>query len=155
VRQGFNLGGTAARLKQRNSLIPNLRSSKFEGQSNFVNPGVMIVGLGTDIELTTETRLFFNANYVRLVETAGLKQTLFTDEINNELGYDISLGIIARPLLNDNVVITAGIGVFLPAKGYQDIYGQNAEKVPTYDGDDEVEYENLLYSGFVQLTLAW
>ncbi len=155
VRQGFNLGGTSARLKQRNSLIPNLRSSKFEGQSNFVNPGVMIVGLGTDIELTTETRLFFNANYIRLVETAGLKQTLFTDEINNELGYDISLGIIARPLLNDNVVITAGIGVFLPAKGYQDIYGQNAEKVPTYDGNDVVEYENLLYSGFVQLTLAW
>ena len=39
VHQGFNLAGTAVNLKQRDSLIPNLRTSKTEGQSNFVNPG--------------------------------------------------------------------------------------------------------------------
>ena len=38
----LNLGGTSVNLKQRNSLVPNLRSSKTEGQANFVNPGVFI-----------------------------------------------------------------------------------------------------------------
>src|SRR6266446_2170540 len=33
VRQGFNLAGTAVSLKQRNSLVPNLRTSKTEGQA--------------------------------------------------------------------------------------------------------------------------
>ena len=40
ARQGFNLGGTMVNLKQRNSLVPDLRTSKTEGQANFVNPGV-------------------------------------------------------------------------------------------------------------------
>ena len=50
--QGFNLGGTAVNLKERNSLVLDLRSSKSEGQSNFVNPGVAILGIGTEVDIT-------------------------------------------------------------------------------------------------------
>jgi len=39
VREGFNLAGTGVGLKERNSLVPSLCSSKTQGQSNFVNPG--------------------------------------------------------------------------------------------------------------------
>ena len=58
VRQGFNFGGTAVSLKTRNSLLPSLRTSKNEGQANFVNPGVFVYGLGTELELTPKLRSF-------------------------------------------------------------------------------------------------
>jgi hypothetical protein len=69
VRQGFNLAGTAVNLKQRNSLVPNLRTSKTQGQANFVNPGVFIYSLGMEIETTPKLKTFLNANYIRLAET--------------------------------------------------------------------------------------
>jgi len=46
AHEGINLGGTSVNLKQRDSLVPNLRTSKTEGQSNFVNPGAIILASG-------------------------------------------------------------------------------------------------------------
>ncbi|MDX6766481.1 MAG: hypothetical protein SFU85_06795 [Candidatus Methylacidiphilales bacterium] len=154
VRQGFNLAGTGVNLKQRNSLIPNLRTSKFEGQSNFVNPGVLIWGLGTDIELTPETRLFLNANYIRFADTGVIKQVLFTNDVDSSVGGDLSIGIISRPLLNDNIVITAGFATLIPDEGYNDIYDQARSKVVGFKDypEDEVQF---LYSAFVSLSLTW
>lgn len=154
VRQGFNLGSTSVLLKQRNSLIPNLRSAKFEGQSNFINPGVMIAGVGADIELTTENRLFLNCNYIRFADTAVLNRVLFDNKIDNEVGWDLSIGLISRPLLTDNIVIQAGLGVFIPTQGYEDIYGTNDEPVPTYD-QGQSDYQSILYSAFIQLSLVY
>ncbi len=51
ARQGFIFGDTAVNFKQTNSLVVDLRSSKTEGQANFVNPGVFIYGVGTDMDL--------------------------------------------------------------------------------------------------------
>jgi hypothetical protein len=155
VRQGFNLGGTAVNLKQRNSLVPNLRTSKFEGQSNFVNPGVFIWGVGTDIELTPEIRLFFNANYIRFADTAPIKQALFTDQAREDVGYDLSIGVIARPFLTDNVIITAGFASLIPEQGYRDIYDQNRIAIAGYDDGYPEDDPEFLYSAFVSLTLTW
>jgi hypothetical protein len=155
VRQGFNLGGTAVNLKQRNSLIPNLRTSKFEGQSNFVNPGVFIWGVGTDLELTPEMRLFLNANYIRFVDTAPIKQALFTNQARHDVGYDLSIGVIARPLLTDNVIITSGFAAFVPEQGYRDIYDQNRLPIAGYDDSYPAADPDFLYSAFVSLTLTW
>jgi hypothetical protein len=154
VRQGFNLAGTAVNLKQRNSLVPNLRTSKFEGQSNFVNPGVFIWGVGSDLEMTPEMRLFLNANYIRLADTSVIKQTLFTNDADPSIGFDLSLGVIARPLLNDNVIITSGFAALIPDEGYNDIYDQARSPVVGFNSypSDEPQF---LYSAFVSLTLTW
>ena len=58
--QGFNLGGTAVNFKQRDSLVVDFRTSKSEGQSNFVNPGVFIVGYGLDADITPKLRGFMS-----------------------------------------------------------------------------------------------
>ena len=68
--------------------MPNLRTSKTEGQANFVNPGVFIYGLGTDIDITPKLRTFLNANYIRFAETDSLKTALLTDKVRAEVGYD-------------------------------------------------------------------
>jgi hypothetical protein len=115
----------------------------------------MIAGVGADIELTTENRLFLNCNYIRFAETAVLNQVLFDNKIDNEVGWDLSIGLISRPLLTDNLVIQAGLGIFVPTQGYEDIYGQNEAKVATYDQNDGRDYEDILYSAFIQLSLVY
>ena len=113
VHQGFNLAGSAVGLKQRNSLVMDLRTSKTVGQPNFVNPGVFLVGVGAEIEVTPKLRSFLNANYIRFVETDPIKTALLTDKIAHELGYDLSLGFQYRPVLTDNIIISAGFGVLI------------------------------------------
>ena len=156
VRQGFNLGGTAVSLKQRNSLVPNLRTSKTQGQANFVNPGVILAGLGTDIDVTPKLRSFVNANYVRFAETDPLKTALLTDKVDEELGWDFSIGFQYRPLLTDNVIISAGFGAFLPGKGYKDIYKTSTDPVANFDASGKPgRVDDFLYSGLLVITLTY
>ena len=156
VHQGFNLGGSSVGLKQRNSLVPNLRTSKTEGQANFVNPGVFIYGLGADIDTTPKLKTFLNANYIRFVETDSLQTALLTDQVRKEVGFDLSIGWQYRPLLTDNIIISAGFGVLLPGEGFRDIYRRNTSPVPGYNSPNRAgETDNFLYSAVMALTLTY
>ncbi|HTD65581.1 MAG TPA: hypothetical protein VK846_03485, partial [Candidatus Limnocylindria bacterium] len=156
VRQGFNFGGTAVGLKQRNSLVPNLRSSKGEGQANFVNPGVFIYSLGADIDTTPKLRTFLNANYIRFAETDALKTALLTDKVRGEVGWDLSIGCQYRPLLTDNVIISGGFGALIPGSGFRDIYRRSTSPVPGYNSPNRAgEVDDFLYSAVMALTLTY
>ena len=156
VHQGFNLGGTAVNFKQRDSLVPNLRPSKTEGQSNFVNPGVAIVGLGTDIDVTPKLKVFGNANYIWINETEPIELALQTNKSRTELGLDLSLGFKYRPFLTEQVIVSAGLGVFMPGAGYRDIYRRSTEHVPGYGPQtNEGKVDRYLYNGFLTLTLVY
>ena len=72
VRQGIPLTTTSLELKGRNSLLPALRSSKIEGQPNYVNPGLFLFGLGADFDVTPKTQALFQANYLRFHHTEPL-----------------------------------------------------------------------------------
>jgi hypothetical protein len=153
VHQGFNLAGTAVNLKQRDSLVPDFRSSKSEGQSNFVNPGVLIVGLGTTMDLTPKLRSFTNLNHIWLAETAPVETALHTNRSANDFGWDLSTGLQYRPLLTDNVIFSAGVGFFLPGEGYRDIYRHNTTPVPNFG--DPGRIDSYLYNVFATLTLTY
>jgi hypothetical protein len=156
VREGFNLGGTAVNLKQRDSLVPNLRSSKTEGQSNFVNPGVYIVGIGTDIDVTPKLKAFANLNYIWFAETKPIETALQTNKARNDLGLDASIGFKFRPLLTDNIILSAGIGFFFPGGGYKDIYRTNTSQVPGFGPQDNPgKVDKYLYNGFLTVTLLY
>src|SRR5260221_9717925 len=47
-----SLTQTGVGLVQPNSILPSLRSSKIEGQANFINPGILIYNAGFDVEVT-------------------------------------------------------------------------------------------------------
>ncbi len=154
VHEGFNLGGTATNLKQRDSLVPNLRTSKTEGQSNFVNPGAFIVGVGADIDVTPKLKAFLNLNYIWFAQTASLKTALQTNKISSDLGLDASFGFKYRPFLTDNVIISAGMGFFVPGRGYRDIYQTNTASVAGFSsGSGKVD--NFLYNGFFTVSLTY
>lgn len=113
-------GGVA--LMQRNSLIPDLRSSKIQGQSNFVNPGILMFNVGATAELLPELRAIFNTNYIRFVETEPLEILLKQPNIRRDVGVDISLGFEWRPLLNNNIIIKPFGALFQPIAGFKDIF---------------------------------
>jgi hypothetical protein len=121
-RSGIALTQTGVLLKAPGSLLPSLRSSKFEGQASFVNPGLLLLGAGIDLELTPKLKAAFNANYLRFHETASLELLLFQPGIREPIGLDLGVGFLYRPLLNENVLILAGATGLVPGAGFDDIY---------------------------------
>jgi len=121
-RSGIALTQTGVLLKAPGSLLPSLRSSKFEGQASFVNPGLLLLGAGIDLELTPKLKAALNANYLRFHETAALELLLFQPGIREPIGLDLGAGLFYRPLLNENVLILAGATGLVPGAGFDDIY---------------------------------
>ena len=155
-RQGFNLGGTLVNLKTPGSLVPDLRTSKTEGQANFVNPGVYIFGLGAEFDVTPKLRSFLNANYIRFAQTDPIKTALLTAKADDEVGWDLSLGFQYRPFLTDNIIVSAGFGVLIPGQGYRDVYQTSTVPVPGFDRNNRTGNSNdFPYSGLIAVTFTY
>ena len=129
-RQGIRLVSTEVGLVQGNSLLPSLRSSKTEGQANFVNPGLFIYNVGMDAEVTQTVKAVFNANDLRFHHTEPLEYVLFQPVVRHEIGYDLSLGVVYRPLLINKLTFTFGGSIFLAGKGFKDVYTDRARNCP-------------------------
>ena len=119
-RQQIKLFGV--NLVNRQSLLPNLRSSKFQGQSNFVNPGIQLFNVGFDADLTTKLKCITNANYLWFNQTASLETLVFQPNIRNEIGLDLSGGFEYRPLLNNNIIFVGGLSGLIVGNGFRDLY---------------------------------
>lgn len=118
--QGIRLMGV--NLVNKTSLLPSLRSSKAEGQPNFVNPGLLLFNLAFDAELTPKLKAVLNGNYLRFANTVTLQQFLNQPAISNHLGIDYGLGLIYRPFLNNNAIFTLSATALTPLAGFSSIY---------------------------------
>ena len=148
-RSGIALTQTGVLLKTPGSLIPSLRSNKFEGQASFVNPGILVLNAAADLELTPKLKAILNANYLRFHRTGSLELLLFQPGIRKDIGFDLGGGLLYRPLLNENVVITAGVTGLLPGKGFDDIYSSICG-VPGCGAGSK-----SLFNAFVQVKLTY
>jgi hypothetical protein len=153
--QGFNLAGTSVNFKQRDSLVVDFRTSKSEGQANFVNPGALIFGYGFDGDITPKLKSFINVNYVRTVDTATTELVLFTNHSSNDFALDCSGGFEWRPFLTENIILSAGAGFLIPRWGYKDIYRTNTTPVFGYPSPPAGHVDPFLYSAIVTLTLTY
>jgi hypothetical protein len=138
TRQAIRLTGSGVGLVGRNSFTPSLRTSKEQGQANFVNPGLFLYNVGVDVDVTPTVKLITNASYLQFADTSSLQAILQDGKIAKEIGYDLSVGIEYRPLLNNNVILTVGAAALIPGNGFKDIYTSET-----------------LYSTFVALTLTY
>jgi hypothetical protein len=125
-------------LVNRNSFVPNLRTSKEQGQANFVNPGLFLYNVGADFELTPKLRLITNASYLQFADTESIKQILHDNKIGRDIGIDLSIGVQYRPLLTNNMIFTLGAAALIPGNGFEDIYT-----------------DDTLYSCFAAITLTY
>jgi len=156
-RQGIRLVSTEVGLVQGNSLVPSLRSSKTEGQANFVNPGIFIYNAGVDAELTQTIKTIFNANYLRFHRTEPLEYVLFQPGVRHEIGYDLSLGVVYRPLLINNLTFTFGGSMFFAGKGFRDIFTDRPRNcpIPNFCTGDVINPSKPQYSLFSQMKLIF
>jgi hypothetical protein len=68
-REEIRLTGSGVALTQEGSLLPNMRSSKNEGLSSFVNPGAFLANVGADFDITPKRKGFANFNFLRFMRT--------------------------------------------------------------------------------------
>jgi hypothetical protein len=120
VRQRIGLLGVG--LKQPFSLVPDLRSSKIQGQSNFVNPGLWLANFGMDADLTPKLKWINNANLLWFDETPVLETFVYQEKIHHFIGTDLSTGFEYRPLLSNNIVMTFGASTLITGRGFRDLY---------------------------------
>jgi carboxypeptidase family protein len=121
-REGIRLTGTGVALVTPFSLLPSLRSSKEEGQSNFVNPGVRVYNAGIDADVTPKLRGFLNASYLQFDRTEPLAYLLFQSPVHRGIGTDFGIGLSYRPPLTENIVLTTGVSALVPDSGLRNIY---------------------------------
>lgn len=126
-RQGIGL--FAVNLTNRESLIPDLRSSKIQGQANYVNPGLLLFNLGLDFDITPRLKTIFNTNFLWFESTKVLETFLFDGNIAHRIGTDISLGLEYRPLASNNIQLTLGISTLIPGDGFEALYDKRTSSV--------------------------
>jgi hypothetical protein len=129
IRQSipFAGGGRAIVLNGRNAILNDLRSSKEQGQSNFNNPGTMLLGAGFDADLTPTFRLSGNVNHLWFENTATLQALRVEGSIPKDMGWDVSAAAIWRPLASQNIVTRLSAAAFLPSKGFDDLFDQQGK----------------------------
>lgn len=158
-RNGIRLTQTGVGLVQSNSILPSLRSSKTQGQANFVNPGIFIYNAGVDVELTQRIKAVFNANFLRFHRTESLEYVLLQNRIRHDIGFDYSLGVAYRPFLINNVTLTFGAATLQPGRGFRDIFTDRSRNCPPNVGDfcqpDVINPRKPLYTLFAQLKLVF
>ena len=119
IRQSIPfVGGGLVGLTGRNGVLADLRSSKDEGQSNFNNPGTILAGAGTDVDLTPTFRVSGNVNHIWFADTAVVEALRQQGDIPRDLGWDLSVATIWRPRMTQDVVFRASGAVFLPEAGF-------------------------------------
>lgn len=124
IRQNIPLiGGGGVTLGGRNAMLPALRSSKEQGQSNFDNPGLNLIGIGADFDITPQSRLSTNINELWFDNTEVLKTARATADVGKNIGTDISLAWIYRPKFTQNIILRLSGAVLLPGQALKDLYG--------------------------------
>jgi hypothetical protein len=121
-REAIRLTGSGVALTTEGSLLPSMRSSKEEGQANFVNPGIFLVNAGADFDVTPKLKGFANFNYLRFMRTEPMEYVLFQSPIRHSIGEDLGVGVEYRPPLSENIVLTGGASMLQPGQGFRDIY---------------------------------
>lgn len=123
IRQAVPLiGGGGVALSGRNGVLADLRSSKDQGQSNFINPGVTLIGIGADLDLTPRWRLIGNLNQLWFVNTTVLSVLRNQGNIDRNLGTDLSVAVQYRPLFTQNIVLNASAAALFPGHGLKQLY---------------------------------
>ncbi len=136
----FAGGARAVSLNGRNGILNTLRSSKEQGQSSFVNPGTMLLGVGADFDITPALRLSTNVNHLWFHRTGTLNVLRQQQTIRRDLGWDLSAAVIWRPTMIQNVVFRLSGAVLQPGTGFRDLF----TNVPRDD-----RYYSVLFNAIV------
>jgi hypothetical protein len=145
-RSGIALPGAGVLLKAADSLLPSLRTGKF-APSSYVNPGLMLAGVGMEMDLTPKLSARALAHYLRFHRTGALAQRL-GQPVGSEIGIELGTSVRYRPLLNENVILGGGVAGLLPGSGFEDLE-------PALCPQPGCARAGQLWNAYVRLELAY
>ena len=119
IRQAVPLvGGGGVTLSSRNGVLNDLRSSGDEGQSNFTNPGIILAGVGVDMDVLPTLRVSFNVNDLSFADTKVLEVARNQGGLSKHIGEDVSASVIYRPFMTQNIVLRTSYAKLFTGNGY-------------------------------------
>jgi hypothetical protein len=118
----FAGGARAVGVNGRNGILNSLRSSKEQGQSNFANPGTMLLGVGADFDLTPRFRISGNVNHLWFQHTEILQDLRMQGTIRRDIGWDLSAAAIWRPRMTQNIVFRLSGALLNSGTGFRDLF---------------------------------
>ncbi len=119
------LAGPRLALSRRNALLPSMQAPGPHGRANFDQPGLLLAGIGADLDVLPELRVILNVNRLAFDDTAALERLSGLDEVSRSLGWDLSGALIYRPWLAQNAILRLSGGVLVPAAGLRALSGDN------------------------------
>ncbi len=126
IRQAVPLiGGGRVTLSGQNGILNSLRANKGQGQSNFTNPGLILAGAGADFDITPKLRVSVNVNQLWFDTTEVLEAARNHGDIPKDIGQDISLAVIYRPLISQNIILRVSASALVPGGGYEGLFGDD------------------------------
>ena len=128
IRQPVPLiGGGRVSLSGRNGILNSLRPSKELGQSNFTNPGLVLLGVGADFDLTPALRAAANINGLWFADAASVEAARSQGAVDRSIGVDVSGAVTWRPLAIQNFVLRLSAAVLVPGAGYKALFGSELQ----------------------------
>lgn len=118
----FAGGARAVSINGRNGILNSLRSSKEQGQSNFVNPGTILLGVGADFDITPQIRLSGNVNHLWFHRTEVIEALRMQGTVRRDIGWDVSAAAIWRPRMTQNIVFRASAAMLQSGTGFRDLF---------------------------------
>ena len=119
-------------------MLDDLRTSKTQGQSNFNNPGTVLLGAGADFDVLPELKVSTNINHLWFADTEPLEILRQQANIGNDIGWDLSVSTDYRPWQTQNVVFRVSGAVLEPGAGLQELFATKASVLfgPLQHGSD-------------------
>ncbi len=139
IRQPVPLiGGGGVAMSVRNGMLINLRTSKEHGQSNFINPGTVLLGAGADFDVLPELRISANLNHISMAKKEVIEVLRNQPLTSKSVGWDASVATIYRPTFIQNVVFRASAATLFGGGGFKDLFA--------VDGDSGKRFYSVLFN---------
>jgi len=130
VRQPVPLvGGGGLAISGRNGILNSLRTTKEQGQSNFINPGTVLLGAGADFDVLPELRISANVNHLWFEKKAVVEVLRNQPLASNAIGWDVSVSSVYRPTFIQNIAFRASGATLFGGKGYRSLFDTERGKV--------------------------
>jgi hypothetical protein len=122
IRQAVPLvGGGGVTLTNRNGVLNDLRAGN-NAQSNFTNPGIILAGIGADMDVLPTLRVSVNANDLYFVDVQTVEVARNQGGLGKHIGEDVSASLIYRPLMSQNIVLRTSYAKLFTGGGYNSLF---------------------------------